>query len=441
MKTSRLLLIAVALVLLAALAGYFIGRRGGTTDGAKPTASTTADTGTRKILYWKAPMNPDFHSDKPGKSPMGMDLVPVYANGGSESSDVKIDPAVVNNLGVRTAEVQQDSLSDRIEAVGYVGYDEDTVASINTRADGWIEKLAVKSVGDTVRAGQLLYELFSPKLATAEREYLTALASGSQSLISASHERMRALGFTAAQVKQLTHARKVSNRVARRADSGGVVVALNVREGAYVQPATQVMKLADLSTVWVLVEVDESQASLLRTGQKAMASFDAFPDRQWSGTVDYIYPNVNPVTRTLKARLRFANPNGRLKPNMYAHVAILAAPRKDAVSIPVQALIRTGHSQRVVVAHGDGRFDICPVKAGISSGNRVEILKGLQPGQRVVVSSQFLIDSEANIDAAALRIGAGKPGCSAAKNKSGSAMPDMPMPSNPAGDQAKEPRS
>jgi Cu(I)/Ag(I) efflux system membrane fusion protein len=440
MKPSRLLLIAAAFVLLAALAGYFIGQHGGTTGGAKPTAS---DTGSRKILYWKAPMDPNFRSDKPGKSPMGMELVPVYANeGGGEASDVKIDPAVVNNLGVRTAKVQQGSLSDRIEAVGYIGYDEDTVASINTRADGWIEKLAVKSAGDTVRAGQLLYELFSPKLATAEREYLTALSSGSPSLIAASRQRMQALGFTAGQIAQLTRTRKVGDRVARYAESSGVVVSLGVSEGAYVMPATQVMKLADLRNVWVLVEVDPGNAALLHKGQKADVTFDAFPGKSWQGTVDYIYPDVSAMTRTVKVRLRLPNPDLRLQPNMYAHVSLQAAPQHDVVSIPTLALIRTGQSARVVVALGGGRFDVCPVQTGAMSGDRVEIQKGLRAGQRVVTSAQFMLDSEANVDAAALRLGSGKPGCTGSADQGkAAAMPGMHMSSKPAGDQGKEPRA
>ena len=226
MKTSRVIPLALIVVLLALVAGYFLGRGGSVTNGHDTSPATGSAQTKPAVLYWKAPMNPDFRSDKPGKSPMGMELVPVYANdsNASDASDVRISPDVVNNLGVRTALVARGSLAQQLRAVGYVGYDEDTITSINTRADGWIEKLAVKSVGDTVRAGQLLYELFSPKLATAEREYLTALASGSQSLIAASGERMHALGFTAGQIRQLKRTRKVSDRVARYAESVGTVI-------------------------------------------------------------------------------------------------------------------------------------------------------------------------------------------------------------------------
>lgn len=415
MKKFILSLVLVIVVSIAIAVGYFAGKRGMTIDSAGKTADAPAAVvGKSKVLYWKAPMDPNFRSDKPGKSPMGMDLVPVYANaGGGEASDVRISPAVVNNLGVRTSEVLRGSLSHRIEAVGYAAYDEDSITSVNTRADGWIEKLAVKSVGDAVRSGQLLYELFSPKLATAEREYLTSLTSGSRSLISASRERMRAFGFTQAQIDQLTHHRKISDRVARRAETSGVIVRLGVREGGYVKPMTQVMELADLSSIWMLVEVDQSDAALLSRGQKAVAEFDTYPGQRWRGTVDYVYPDINPMTRTAKVRLRFANPDRRLRPNMYGHVTIDAEPQKNVIYIPRLALIRTGDSQRVIVARGKGRFDVCPVEAGFSSGDRVEILKGLQAGQSVVTSAQFMIDSEANVDAAALRLGSGKPGCTA----------------------------
>ncbi len=396
-------------VLAAAAAGYLAGEHGSAMHDRASTS--TAAPAKRKVLYWKAPMDPNFRSDKPGKSPMGMDLVPIYADTQNDSADVRISPSVVNNLGVRTATVQRGSMSDGIEAVGYVAYDDSTIASINTRADGWIEKLAVKSTGDRVRRGQVLYRLFSPKLATAQREYLTALDSHSKSLIAASRERMRALGFTAAQVSRLQRTRTISDRVARIAGADGVVMKLGISEGAYVMPATMVMKLADLKDVWVMLEVDEANAAMLHAGQAADVSFDAFPDRQWHGVVDYVYPDLNSMTRSVKARVRIANPDRRLQPNMFAHVALHAGTPRDSVYIPRLALIRTGHSDRVVVAHGGGRFDVCPVKLGSVGGEQAQILEGLRPGQRVVTSAQFLIDSEANIDAAALRLGSGKPGC------------------------------
>jgi Cu(I)/Ag(I) efflux system membrane fusion protein len=420
MSTRKVIIAAlvVAAFVVGGLIGWFASHH--TTSPAKTTASETH----RKILYYRSPMNPSATSDHPMKDNMGMPYVPVYANGGGASNvDVKISPTIVNNLGVRTTEVKQGTLAHRIDTVGYVGYDEDTVESVHTRAAGWIEKLAVKSEGDRVVAGQLLYELFSPKLATAEQEYLTALASGSQNLVAASRERLIALGFNEKQISRLKKDKKIQDRVARHAEQAGVVVKLGVRQGAYVMPSTEVMKLADLGTVWILVEVDASRAGWVAEGQTAIAQLEAWPGKHWKGTVDYIYPEVNPVTRTLKVRLRFPNPHGRLKPGMYAHVTILTVPQKNTVYIPTQALIRTGNSQRVIVALGNGRFDVCPVKAGFESGGDIQILKGLHAGQKVVVSAQFMLDSSANIDAATLRIGNAKPGCGATPRK----MPGMKM--------------
>lgn len=431
---------AIIVLTLAALAGYGFGSRGAGKSGSNALSAQSASSSQRKVLYWKAPMDASFRSETPGKSPMGMDLVPVYANDDEDgpTSDVKINPTVVNNLGVRTAAVEQGSFANRIEAVGYVTYDEDTITSINTRADGWVETLGVKAVGSSVEPSQILYELFSPKLETAQREYQTALTSGNASLIAASRQRMRSLGFTTNQVKQIRRGQKISDRVSRRAPTSGVVVELNIREGAYVQPATQVMKLADLSKVWVQVEIDGSSAAQIKKGQTAIAQFEAFPDRQWEGTVDYIYPTVDEKTRTVKVRVRFENPNRKLQPNMYAHVIIKTAPQKDVVFIPQMALIRTGQSQRVVVARGDGRFDVCPVKAGASSGDRVEIRAGLRAGQRVVTSAQFMLDSEANIDAAALRLGTDKPGCTVEPASTQSGMSTMPNPGSATSETAEK---
>jgi Cu(I)/Ag(I) efflux system membrane fusion protein len=409
MKTRKIAIASgiLAALLVGSVGGFWIGHRGGDSGNA------SSGDAARRPLYWVAPMDPNYRRNKPGKSPMGMDLVPVYANSGNGSSpsDVHISPEVVNDLGVQIATVKQGMFSRQTEAVGYVGYDEDLITSINTRAEGWIEKLSVKAEGDTVRKGQPLYELFSPKRATAESEYLTALTSGMPSLVSASAERLQALGFSAGQIQDLAKTRKASNRVTRYADMEGVIAKLGVREGAYVTPATEVMKIADLSKVWVFVEADQRKAAILKIGQKVDAQFDAFPGQIWKGLIDYIYPDIDAATRTAKVRLRFDNLDRKLQPNMYAHVFVGATPTDNAVFIPNSALIQSGDSQRVAVALGDGRFDICPVVAGLESGDNVEILKGLKPGQKVVVSSQFLIDSEANLDAAALRMGYNKSGC------------------------------
>ena len=353
----------------------------------------------RKILYWKAPMDPNFRSDKPGKSPMGMDLVPVYADEEDQGSGVTISPTVVQNLGVRVVPVEKGTLARRIDTVGYIDYDESRVAHIHLRVSGWIENLVVESEGDRVRKGQRLFNLYSPELVNAQEEFLRALQGRNRSLIGASRERLKALGINPGTIRQLEKKRKVQQTVAVYAPQDGVVASLQVREGMYVTPSTNVMTLADLSSVWLLAEIFERQAAWVKVGDSARMSLPFLPGKEWQGKVEYIYPSLERKTRTLRARLRFDNPGEVIKPNMYARVVLQASPREGVLSIPLEALIRAGDRDRVIVETGEGRFEAREVVAGIESGDRLEIIEGLSPGDRVVVSGQFLIDSEASLKA------------------------------------------
>lgn len=356
-------------------------------------------------LYWVAPMDPAYRSDKPGKSPMGMDLIPVYADAENEPGRVvKILPEVVNNLGVRTAPVRREALSRRISTVGYLDYDETRISHIHTRTEGWIERLAVRAEGEQVSEGQLLFELYAPTLVNAQEEYLQALASGNRLLSEASGERLLALGVSPAQVKQLEKNRKVAQYVRFHAPQSGILSHLNVREGMYVKPDTEVMSLANLDQVWLLVEVFERQAGWVKTGQVAEARLPALPDRTWSGEVEYIYPDLDPTTRTLRARLRFNNAERLLMPNMYAHVEIHGEPGKEVLTIPHEALIHGADMTRVVISLEDGRFEVREISAGMESGDKVEVLSGLEEGEEIVVSAQFLIDSEASLNAGLQRL-------------------------------------
>lgn len=356
-------------------------------------------------LYWVAPMDPAYRSDKPGKSPMGMDLIPVYADAENEPGRVvKILPEVVNNLGVRTAPVRREALSRGISTVGYLDYDETRISHIHTRTEGWIERLAVRAEGEQVSEGQLLFELYAPTLVNAQEEYLQALASGNRLLLEASGERLLALGVSPAQVKQLEKNRKVAQYVRFHAPQSGILSHLNVREGMYVKPDTEVMSLANMDQVWLLVEVFERQAGWVKTGQVAEARLPALPDRTWSGEVEYIYPDLDPTTRTLRARLRFNNAERLLMPNMYAHVEIHGEPGKEVLTIPHEALIHGADMTRVVISLGDGRFEVREISAGMESGDKVEVLSGLEEGEEIVVSAQFLIDSEASLNAGLQRL-------------------------------------
>ena len=396
------LLIIVAAIVAALFVGFVAGRFGpaGSDDGSGRTT-----VGEREILYWVAPMDPNFRRDEPGKSPMGMDLVPVYADeAGTDGPDVvSIDPAIVNNLGVRTASAERGVLSRRIETVGYVGYDEDTLHHVHTRVDGWIEKLAVNATGDPVRQGQVLFELYSPTLVNAQEEFLATLGSAVQGLADASRQRLLALGVNQAEIDRLARDRRVRQRIQVFAQSGGFIAHLGVREGIYVTPATEIMSIAELDQVWVLAEVFERQAAWVRPGQRADVELDYLPGKRWQGTVDYVYPELDEKTRTLKVRLRFDNADEVLRPNMFTRVTILGTETDAVVHVPRAALIRGGKVNRVVVSLGDGRFRAQPVEIGIESGDRVEIRRGVVAGEEVVTSGQFLIDSESNIDAALAR--------------------------------------
>jgi Cu(I)/Ag(I) efflux system membrane fusion protein len=388
----------IAAVLAAAVIGVLVGRAMAPPD--EPAAGA-ADASEREILYWVAPMDPNFRRDAPGKSPMGMDLVPVYADEvDATPGTVKIDPTVVNNLGVRTARAEKGPLARRIETVGYVNFDEETLQHVHTRVDGWIEKLAVTATGDPVKAGELLFELYSPTLVNAQQEYLTAVRSNNQALLEASRDRLAALGVTDSEIARLREKREASQRVRVYAESDGVIAHLGVREGIFVTPATEVMSVARLDQVWVHAEVFERQSAWVQPGQAALVELDYLPGKTWQGTVDYVYPELDPATRTLRVRIRFDNEGDVLRPNMFARVTLLGAPTEPVVHVPRAALIRGGSIDRVVLALGEGRFRSQAVSVGIESGDRVAILGGLTAGDRVVTSGQFLIDSESNVDSA-----------------------------------------
>ena len=356
------------------------------------------------VMYWVAPMDSNYRRDKPGKSPMGMDLVPVYADENAAGSIVSIKPEVVQNLGVRTAKAERTQLWRGIDTVGYVDYDESRVSHIHLRTEGWIENLAVKSEGERVKKDERLFDLYSPELVNAQQEFVTALSSANKSLIRASKSRLAALGVSDGQIKQIEKTRQTKQHISVYAPQDGVVSSLMVREGMFVKPSLNVMSLGDLSSVWLLAEVFERQAQWVRVGQAAEVKLSYVPGHVWRGKVEYIYPSLDAKTRTLKVRLSFENPDEGLKPNMYANVRIFGGPKDNIIVIPLEGLIRTGRDERVIIDLGDGRFEAREVVAGIESGDYVEIMQGVDEGERVVVSGQFLIDSEASMRAGIKRM-------------------------------------
>jgi membrane fusion protein, copper/silver efflux system len=371
-------------------------------------AHPDSESKEKKIQYWVAPMNPGYRRNEPGKSPMGMDLIPVYEGDkdgmGEANPVVKIRPEVINNLGVRTAKVERGPLWKRIGTVGYIDYDETRIKHVHTRTEGWIEKLQVRAEGEQVKRGQLLFELYSPPLVNAQEEYLQALASGNRLLAEASQQKLSALGISKSQIDRLEKDKKVTQNIRFYAHQSGVLINLGVREGMYIKPETQILSIANLDTIWLLAEVFERQANWVEVGQSAEAELPSMPGVIWKGTVEYIYPDLDPVTRTLRVRLRFDNSKEKLKPNMYSHITIFAGEKKDVISIPREALIRDADHERVIKALGEGRFQAREVIVGMESGDWIEVISGLNESDEIVISSQFLIDSESNLKASLYRM-------------------------------------
>ena len=358
------------------------------------------------------PMHPQIIRDVPGSCPIcGMDLVAVEAEESDASEGgptVRISPVVEHNMGVRTSKARRDKLWRRIDTVGYVDFDENYISHIHLRTKGWIEKLHIKSEGERVTKGQLLFDVYSPDLVNAQEEYMQALNSGHKRLIKASRGRLVALGISEQQIEKIRKSKQVSQYVRVYAMQDGIIAKLSVRDGMFVTPSFEIMTLADLSSVWLLGEVFESQADWVKVGQPAEVRLSYLPGKVWEGEVQYIYPSLNPKTRTLKVRLQFKNPEEALKPNMFADVTIYGGAKKDIILIPREALIRTGQEERVILSEGDGQFRQRKVVAGIESGDWVQIVSGLQPGDEVVTSGQFLIDSEASLKASLARMSGDK---------------------------------
>jgi len=367
---------------------------------AKNDQISTAAPAEKKPIYWVAPMDANYTRDKPGKSPMGMDLVAVYDDGENGPDEgpgtIRISPDVINNLGVRTVTVSYKSLHTQINTVGYVAYNEDKLVHIHPRVQGWIEKLYVKAIGDPVKKHQPLYDIYSPELVNAQEELLLALDRKNSRLITAAQNRLAALQLPKLAVAKLKKTRKVQQNITFYSPQNGVVENLKIREGFFVKPGSTLMSIGDLSEVWVEGEIFERQAGLVKTGTPVTMTLDYLPGKTWQGKIDYIYPTLDIKTRTVKVRLRFKNDNGELKPNMFAQLVIHITGDENALLIPKEALIRTGNQDRVVLALGDGNFKSVAVRVGRYDNDSVEILEGLSDGEEVVSSAQFLLDSESS---------------------------------------------
>ena len=398
---TRMRILFIVLIFSGAAGVFLILRSNGNETGADG-----ASGGERKIAYWVAPMDPNYRRDEPGKSPMGMDLIPVYEDGedGGGEPSLQIDPSVVNNIGVKTQAVMRENMAREINTVGAVMIDEEARSDIHVRAEGWIERLHVEAVGEKVEKGEVLFEFYAPSLVAAQSEFIQALKIGRAPLIEAASERLTSLGMSADQIVELKRTQKPTRRVALKAPQSGVVTVLNARDGKYLKPSNMAMRLADLSNVWIIADVFDTEAAWVSVGDRARMTLPVFPGETWEGEVDYVYPTAERMTRTVQGRLRFPNPGDRLRPNMFANVMIGAEPKEDVLTIPQSAVIRSSKGDRVILALGDGRFRPAEVRTGMESDGKVEVLAGLAEGERVVVESQFLIDSETSLDSGLLRL-------------------------------------
>jgi Cu(I)/Ag(I) efflux system membrane fusion protein len=361
-----------------------------------------------KILYYHDPMVPGSKFDKPAKSPfMDMMLVPVYANGDADQGKVTVSPRIQQNLGMRTAMVTEGTLSPQVSAVGSIAFNERDQATVQARATGYVERLHVRATLDQVTKGQPLVDLYVPDWVAAQEEFLAIQRMQGHdlaSLVDGARQRMRQAGMSDAQIRQVEATGKAQTRITLTAPIGGVVVELMAREGMTVMAGTTLFRINGLSTVWANAEVPESQSALLRPGVKVQARSPAAPDMTFDGKVQAVLPEVNPATRTLKARLELANPRGRLVPGMFVSMQFMDMRAEKALLVPTEAVIQTGKRTVVMLAEDNGRFRPVDVQMGIESGGQTEIKRGLQAGQRVVVSSQFLIDSEASLKGVEARL-------------------------------------
>ncbi|MDI3326194.1 efflux RND transporter periplasmic adaptor subunit [Pontibacterium granulatum] len=396
-KNIGLIVMGAAIGAGAVVGGYsYIAS---TDTGSGPVAEEVAAK-SNEPLYWVAPMDPNYRRDKPGKSPMGMDLIPVYEESGSDTDagpgTIKVSAEVVNNLGVRTAQSALSKMHFEVRTVGYVDYNQDKIVHVHPRVDGWIEKVYIKAEGEPVEQGQPLYDLYSPALVNAQEEYLFALARGNKKLIKAAESRLLALQVPQQTIRKLRKTRQASQTVTFYAPQSGVVDNFRIREGFFVKPGNTLMSIGALDEVWVEAEVFERQANMIRAGLPVSIQLDYLPGKAREGVVDYVYPVLDPVTRTLKVRMRFSNHDLQLKPNMFAKVVIHKHDEEESLTVPQEAVIRGAKTNRLVLALGDGRYKSIEVKIGRSDGSRIEILEGLSAGEEVVTSAQFLLDSESS---------------------------------------------
>jgi len=372
----------------------------------------------RKPLFYRNPMNPSVTSPVPAKDNMGMDYLPVYAEDEAQTDQaaglVKIDPATVQNIGVRTAPARKTLLSHVVRAVGRVAYDEERIVRLHPKTEGWIETLRADKTGQWVRKNEELLSIYSPQLVASQQEYILALNNlkvlekspiedirrGAEELAKSSRARLKLLDVPEHQLHDLTENLTIRKSLHIHTPADGIVINIGAREGQYVTPETELYMIADLSKVWVYAEIYEYELPWVKEGDPVDMQLAGIPGRTFKGHLTFIYPYAEAKTRTIRVRLAFDNPGLLLKPDMFAEVTIHAGKQADAVVVPSEAVIRSGAHTQVLVVRGPGKFEPRKVITGLSSNNDLAIIDGLAAGEEVVTSAQFLIDSESKLNEA-----------------------------------------
>jgi membrane fusion protein, copper/silver efflux system len=403
MKRVLILLATALLVVVLLLVGYLGGRHHSPSQAN--TASSPPEGGGKKVLYWYDTMAPQQHFDKPGLSPMGMQMVPKYADEGVTKDVVRIDPATMQNLGVRTAPVERRVLASAIRVPGTITWDLRYATTISARVDAVVSQLDVRAPYTAVKAGEPLAELLAPQWSSALAEYAAlqhAQSADAKDLRTASRERLQVLGLTPADIQSARHGAGAA--ITLHAPQAGVITTLDVREGQRVSAGQTLMTVNGLSTVWIEATLPQAAAGTVRSGTPVVVTVDALPGQSFRGTVETVLPDVDAMTRTQRARIVLDNPDGALSPGMFATVQLNPAQGEAVPVVPDDALIATGSQARVIVAEDGGHFRAAAVRTGRSAGGYTEVLDGLAGGEKVVVSGQFLIDSEASLSGALERL-------------------------------------
>lgn len=368
----------------------------------------------KKILFYRNPMNPAITSPVPAQDEMGMDYIPVYEDGDAgagPAGTVNIDATTIQNIGVRSTVAVKQSISHTVRAVGRVGFDEQRLVRLHPKTSGWIEKLHIDRTGESIKKNAILLSIYSPQLVSSQQEYLLALKNmqtlgksplkeirqGAQQLLDSSLERLQLLDVPAHQIRELTKTGKIKKSLHIHSPASGVVMNVGARQGQYVTPQTELYLLADLKKVWVYVDIYEQELPWVRVGDRAEMELAGIPGRTFSGHVGFIFPYAESKTRTIKIRIEFSNPDFALKPDMFADVTVFSGKRKQAIVIPTRAIIRSGTREQVFVVREPGKFEPREVKLGITSEGLTQIVEGLNEGEKVVTSAQFLIDSESKL--------------------------------------------